>query len=434
MLAVAQKSIWEPVLSAAQRAVGSVQRVPLIFWLYLAVVGYIYRRMMRDFLGVGTKRCRIIGKVTIPLTREEEQLSAGVVDPETITDTFATVGGLEEVKTALTECVVWPYKHPELLEQAGIGSALPTGVLLHGPPGTGKTLLARALAKELGCYFVEVGVERLFSKYVGDSEKLASAVFSLAHKLHDTVIFVDEIDSLLAQRGGDGESSAVYTHTKTIFMTKWDGLATAVNAKAAAENKKNPPRILVLGATNRMDVLDDAILRRLSVRLHVPLPSAADRKSILAIQLGNVNAVLVSDKKATKLTQTPTEDWPEDLSSEDQQLENFAVVLKNYSGSDLRELCKAALMHSFRGKIEAVRMAAEINNKGGGSGGEAAATTAAPSAANRSRRPALLRPADLTEAMKRVRASGAPERSQQAHDPMAQLFRAAVANGAGQRR
>lgn len=349
MFAVAQQSGSTFVSGATalfSRLVNGVTRVPIYMWIYLAVIGYIYKRMLRDFLGIGTKRVLIIGRITLSLTKEEEQLSASVIDPSHLTDTFASVGGLDDVKSALTESVLWPYKHTDLLQSAGVSAALPTGVLLYGLPGTGKTLLARALAKELGCYFIEVSIESLFSKYVGESEKLAAAVFSLAHKLKDCVIFIDEIDALLSSRQNETGETAVYTHAKTIFMTKWDGLVSATSA-APRQAGMAAPKILVLGATNRMEALDDAILRRLSIRLNVPLPCPVSRKQILEIHLAGINAVL----RPSASTVAPPASNAHDAAT----LERIVAATSNYSGSDLRELCKAAMMASFRGTVAALQ-------------------------------------------------------------------------------
>lgn len=367
MLAVAAPygplSIVESATRAVVRLLRSIPRLPVILVVYIAVIGYVYKRLMRDLMGVGTKKVRILGKMTLELTKEEEILSASVVDASAITDTFETVGGLAEVKQVLTESVVWPYEHPELFERNGLGdSALPTGVLLHGPPGTGKTLLARALAKQMNCFFIEVSAELLFSKYVGESEKLAAALFSLAHKLRNCVIFVDEIDSLLAQRT-DHSDTAVFNHTKTLFMTKWDGLTST-------ERKPGEPRhrVLVLGATNRAQVLDEAITRRLPIRLLVPLPDRTARKQIIEIQFKNLGFIPSDELIPGPCSPPPTSPGttPRKLTMERSPLtsprrtpepliDRIATETQNYSGSDIRELCKAAVAISVRDTINSLK-------------------------------------------------------------------------------
>ena len=290
--------------------VARVSRIPLWMWVYFVFVGYLYRRMMRDFLGVGTKRKRILGRVTLDLTREEEKLADNIINPAAITETFSSVGGLEDAKTVLTESVIWPFTRPDLFPPGSLRSH-PTGLLLHGPPGTGKTLLARALAKELDSFFLEVNIEQLFSKWVGESEKLASAVFSLAHKLPSCVIFIDEVDALLSSRV-DGDST-VYLHAKTIFMSKWDGLC--------AESGQG--RVLVVGATNRPLSLDEAVIRRMPIRLSIDLPDTNARVEILRI--------LLKDELAPELS-----------------IDAIARATEGYSGSDLKELCKQASLIMMR--------------------------------------------------------------------------------------
>lgn len=291
----------------------SFRRVPLFVYLYLGVLVYLYHRVRRDFLGTGTRRQTVHNKLHVELTREEEALVGNLVKPEDLTDTFESVGGLANVKECLTEQVLWPFRYPEKFPPGSLRSS-PTGLLLYGPPGTGKTLLARALAKEVNGFFLEVKVESMFGKWVGDSEKNAAAVFSLAHKLGSCVIFIDEIDALLASRSRD--DSTVYANTKTIFLTKWDGL---VQHKGS--------RILMVGATNRPRALDDAILRRLSVRLEVGYPDLTARKQILRIHL---KGEIVDEGKLESL------------------LTLIAKSTEGYSGSDLKELCKVAVMIPLR--------------------------------------------------------------------------------------
>jgi SpoVK/Ycf46/Vps4 family AAA+-type ATPase len=267
---------------------------------------------------MGTARKRILG-TTVSVTRDEELLSASVIDPANITVGFDNVGGLEEAKQLLQESVVWPLTHPDLFPVGSMRSP-PTGVLLFGPPGTGKTLLAKALAKELNGFFIEVSPEQLFSKYVGDSEKACAAVFSLAKKLQTCVIFVDEMDTLLSARTSN--DSAVYSHAKSIFMTKWDGMTTGNDGS----------RVIVVGATNRPRDLDEAILRRLPLRINVPFPTTKSREQILRILLAQEPQFLAVG----------------DAGARDHLLRQVAATTEGFSGSDLKELCKAAASVAFR--------------------------------------------------------------------------------------
>lgn len=258
-------------------------RVPIGLWLYLAIVLYLYRRLSREFLGIGTSNVRL-RKSIFNLSREEEQLSARLVDSQRINVSFDDIGGNADAKRMLTETVVWPLRHPDLFPPGTLRSP-PTGVLLHGPPGTGKTLLAKALAKELDGYFLDVSAEALFSRFVGDSEKLAAALFSLAAKLGTCVIFIDEIDSILGNR--TVHDSASYGHVKSIFLSKWDGLAA----------QGTTCRTVVVGATNRPLILDEAALRRMPLRLEIGLPDDLARRTILELLLNKEPSFDVSRQK-----------------------------------------------------------------------------------------------------------------------------------------
>lgn len=210
------------------------------------------------------------------------------------------------VKDVVRRSVVLPMKHPELYPANSLRSP-PKGVLLHGPPGTGKTLVAKAIARTCGASFIEVRVENLFGKWLGQSEQTVAAIFSLARKLQPAIVFVDEIDSLLSRR--DFSDNHAYSNAKTIFLRQWDGFITS----------ESDHRVVVVGATNCPEVLDPAVMRRLPVKLHLDLPSQAEREEILKILLRG-----------------------EDLSSV--SLPELAKQTPLFSGSDLRELCKQALL------------------------------------------------------------------------------------------
>lgn len=293
----------------------------MVVYLYIGVILYMYRRMSWDFLGMGTRSTKILGK-KVSLTKEEKMLADNIVDPASIRETFDQVGGLEKAKELLKEHVVWPFQHPEYFSTGGLRSH-PTGVLLYGPPGTGKTLLARALAKEINGHFLDVRVEKLFTKWVGDSEKLSAAVFTLARKLSPCIIFVDEVDALLSSR--NESDSAVYTHAKTIFLTNWDGLIQ--HEQGSSGKSDDAPRILVVGATNRPNTLDDAIVRRMPIRIEVSLPDVAARRDILSILLAKD---LRNDNDSGKI------------------LSAVALRTDRFTGSDLRELCRVTAMAPLR--------------------------------------------------------------------------------------
>lgn len=190
----------------------------------------------------------------------------------------------------------------------------PIGLLLFGPAGNGKTLLARAIATECSATFFNISAASLTSKYVGDGEKLVRALFSVARKLQPSIIFIDEIDSLLSERNsGEHEASR---RLKTEFLVEFDGLGSQEN-----------DRIVVLGATNRPQELDEAALRRFTKRVYVTLPDQTTREHLIRNLLAKQGCQL-----------------PADI------VQNLAVYTDGYSGSDLTALAKDAALEPIRGK------------------------------------------------------------------------------------
>ncbi|XP_024976469.1 uncharacterized protein LOC112514310 isoform X3 [Cynara cardunculus var. scolymus] len=190
------------------------------------------------------------------------------------------------------------------------------GILLFGPPGTGKTMLAKAVATEAGANFINISMSSITSKWFGEGEKYVKAVFTLASKISPSVVFVDEVDSMLGRRENPGEHEAM-RKMKNEFMVNWDGLRT-----------KDTERVLVLAATNRPFDLDEAVIRRLPRRLMVNLPDAPNRAKILKVILAK-----------------------EDLSP-DIDLDAVASMTEGYSGSDLKNLCVTAAHRPIREIIE----------------------------------------------------------------------------------
>ncbi|KAA8913639.1 P-loop containing nucleoside triphosphate hydrolase protein [Sphaerosporella brunnea] len=228
------------------------------------------------------------------------------------------IAGLEGAKAALKEAVVYPFLRPDLFS----GLREPAkGMLLFGPPGTGKTMLARAVATESKSTFFSISASSLTSKYLGESEKLVRALFALAKALAPSIIFVDEIDSLLSARaGGENEASR---RIKTEFLIQWSDLARAAAGKASSIG--DPSRVLVLAATNLPWAIDDAARRRFARRQYIPLPEAPTRKK----QLENLLA-------AQKHSLTP------------QDMEELVTLTDGYSGSDVTALAKDAAMGPLR--------------------------------------------------------------------------------------
>ncbi|KAH0542092.1 hypothetical protein FGG08_003472 [Glutinoglossum americanum] len=196
------------------------------------------------------------------------------------------VAGLDAAKLALKEAVVYPFLRPDLF----MGLREPArGMLLFGPPGTGKTMLARAVATESKSTFFSISASSLTSKYLGESEKLVRALFQLAKALAPSIIFVDEIDSLLSSRSGSGEHEAT-RRIKTEFLIQWSDLqrAAAGREQSTAEKEKgDASRVLVLAATNLPWAIDEAARRRFVRRQYIPLPEGSTRAAQLRTLLGH---------------------------------------------------------------------------------------------------------------------------------------------------
>ena len=183
--------------------------------------------------------------------------------------TWDDVGGLEDLKEELRETVEWPIKHKEAFDYVDV--AAPKGVLLYGPPGTGKTLIAKALAKTTESNFISIKGPELLSKWVGESEKGVREIFRKARQAAPCIIFFDEIDALAPRRGG-GDSSHVSESVVSQILTEIDGLEELHD-------------VLIVGATNRLDIVDDALLRpgRFDRIIRVPNPDAKSREKIFKI-------------------------------------------------------------------------------------------------------------------------------------------------------
>ncbi|KAK2990615.1 hypothetical protein RJ640_019895 [Escallonia rubra] len=245
----------------------------------------------------------------------EKRLLAEVIPPTDIGVTFDDIGALETVKDTLKELVMLPLQRPELFCKGQLTKPC-KGILLFGPPGTGKTMLAKAVATEAGANFINISMSSITSKWFGEGEKYVKAVFSLASKISPSVIFVDEVDSMLGRRENPGEHEAM-RKMKNEFMVNWDGLRT-----------KDKERVLVLAATNRPFDLDEAVIRRLPRRLMVNLPDALNREKILRV-------ILAKEELGPGLN-----------------LNAVANMTDGYSGSDLKNLCVTAAHCPIREILE----------------------------------------------------------------------------------
>ncbi len=208
------------------------------------------------------------------------------------------VAGLDIAKSALKETVVYPFLRPDLF----MGLREPArGMLLFGPPGTGKTMLARAVATESKSTFFAISASSLTSKFLGESEKLVRALFQLAKLLAPSIIFVDEIDSLLSSRSG-GEHEAT-RRIKTEFLIQWSDLQKAAAGRDMSEREKDKgdaTRVLVLAATNLPWAIDEAARRRFVRRQYIPLPEDWVRKQQIMTLLSHQKHEL-SDRDMDRL-------------------------------------------------------------------------------------------------------------------------------------
>jgi transitional endoplasmic reticulum ATPase len=180
------------------------------------------------------------------------------------------VGGLDELKDELREAVEWPVKHKEAYDYVDVEA--PKGILLHGPPGTGKTLIAKALAKMTESNFISIKGPELLSKWVGESEKGVREIFRKARQAAPCIIFLDEVDALVPRRGSGSSDSHVTENIVSQILTEIDGLEELHN-------------VLIIGATNRLDIVDEALLRpgRFDRIIEIGNPDSKARKHIFEI-------------------------------------------------------------------------------------------------------------------------------------------------------
>lgn len=234
------------------------------------------------------------------------------------------VGGLGPLKEELRQAVEWPVKHKEAYDYAGVQT--PKGILLHGPPGTGKTLIAKALAKMTDSNFISVKGPELLSKWVGESEKGIREIFRKARQAAPCIVFLDEVDALVPRRGSSGSDSHVTENVVSQILTEIDGLEELHG-------------VLVIGATNRPDIVDEALLRpgRFDRIIEVPTPDPEAREQILRIH--TKNKPLAGDVDMSKLVEL-TDGF---TGAEIAAVSNTAAIaaLKRYVGGkhgDLREI------------------------------------------------------------------------------------------------
>jgi len=269
----------------------------------------------------------------LKVTQEDFEACLREMEPSTLREVIVQnpnvhwedIGGLEEAKTSLQEAIEWPIKYHSLFKEAGAQEI--RGILLYGPPGTGKTLLAKAVATESEVNFISVKGPELMSKWVGESEKAIREVFRKARLAAPCIIFFDEIDAIAPARGM-GADNNVTERVLSQLLTELDGMTSLHNIK-------------VIGATNRPDILDSALLRtgRFDRMLYIPPPDRDARKAIFRVHTRN----------------KPLAD--------DVDLERLAELTENYTGADIAGVCNEAAMSAVREAVTSGKKSVKITMK-----------------------------------------------------------------------
>ncbi len=257
------------------------------------------------------------------VTRDDMKNALREIHPSALREVFVEipnvkwhdVGGLDEAKRELREAAELPLKKPEAFTRLGIRPV--RGILLYGPPGTGKTLLAKAVATESEYNFISIKGPEVLSKWVGDSEKSVREIFRKARLAAPTVIFIDELDSIASVRGSE-DGSGVSARVVDTLLTELDGL-------------RNIKDIVVIGATNRIDILDPALLRpgRFDKLIEIGLPDEKTRLSIFAVHTAKMPLGAKVD------------------------LKQLARQTEGFSGADIEGLCREAAMVALRENVAA---------------------------------------------------------------------------------
>merc|ERR1719163_947263 len=225
--------------------------------------------------------------------------------------TYEMVGGLDQQVKEIKEVIELPIKHPEIFEALGI--AQPKGVLLYGPPGTGKTLLARAVAHHTDCQFIRVQGGELVQKYIGEGARMVREIFAMAREKAPSIIFMDEVDSIGSSRTGGQKGDSEVQRTMLELLNQLDGFEPSQQIK-------------ILMATNRIDILDEALLRpgRIDRKIEFPNPNEDARLDILRIHSRRMNLTRGID------------------------LRKIAAQMNDASGAETKSVCTEAGMFALR--------------------------------------------------------------------------------------
>lgn len=257
--------------------------------------------------------------VNLNITMADFQDALREVEPSTTREVYVEIsetswddiGGMEDVKEILTESVEWPLRFPEIYTNAKV--EMPRGVLLSGPPGSGKTMLARALANQCEASFISIKGPELLSKWIGETEKGIREVFRRAKQAAPCIVFFDELDGLATRRGGMSADGGVGDRLLTQLLSEMDG----IEGRAG---------VLVLGATNRPELLDPALMRpgRFDLVVELRYPNEEERRAIFAIH-------------------TKGRPLADDIS-----LEELAQLTDKRSGADIESICHRAALLALR--------------------------------------------------------------------------------------
>lgn len=267
----------------------------------------------------------IIDKLQV--TREDFNESLKAVQPSAMREilievpnvTWEDVGGLEQVKCLLKEAVEWPLKYPDSFRRIGVDA--PKGVLLYGPPGTGKTMLAKAIAHESNVNFISAKGSDLLSKWYGESEKKIAEVFVRARQVAPSIVFLDELDALAPLRGAAAGEPQVTERIVNQLLSEMDGL----------EELRG---VVVIGATNRPDIIDPALLRpgRFDELIMVPVPDSQTRHKILQVHTHNM------------------------MLADDVDFSELVKQTDSFTGADIAAVCKKAGRFALREDINASKV------------------------------------------------------------------------------
>ncbi len=282
-----------------------------------AAIGTLRRILPEVDLEQVSIPAEILNKITV--TMKDFQNALKEVEPSAMREVLVEipmvkwddVGGLEDIKQEMKEAIEWPLKHREIFDYADVTPS--KGILLYGPPGTGKTLLAKAVANESEANFISIKGPALLSKWVGESERGVREVFRKARQAAPCIIFFDELDAITPIRGGGYGDSHVTERVISQILTELDGL----------EELRG---VIIIGATNRPDIIDPALLRpgRFDRLLYIPAPDLEARKAILRIHTKRKPLV------------------------KDLNLDKLAELTDGYTGADLAALCNMATMSAIR--------------------------------------------------------------------------------------